>query len=180
MAMMGMVPISRRSSERPATEDGPMVVHIKRHWPSLPPEKTVSLWKETSEDFFHASFSPLCAFPAAWITWLPALSSMTKAEGTCAAFLPRAAQVNFPLWTSMQQQRLFRDYGRDKTENMPEVLLVDQAFLPCFIFASSFNLLCFQKVGAKSMQLVFSWTSLKICLLPICVEQKSLQLYGTA
>lgn len=30
------------------------------------------------------------------------------------------------------------------------------------------------------MQLVFSWTSLKICLLPICVEQKFLLLYGTA
>lgn len=30
------------------------------------------------------------------------------------------------------------------------------------------------------MQLAFSWTSLKICLLPICMEQNFLQLYRAA
>lgn len=43
-----------------------------------------------------------------------------------------------------------------------------------FISASSFNPPCFWEVGAKSKQLVFSWTRPKICLLPICVEQEFL------
>lgn len=156
MAMMGMAPVFPRSSVRPDTVDGPVGGCPERHWPSLPTEKMVSLCKETSEGFLHALSPALCALPAAWVAPLSALGSSRRHRHSFCQGQHRLIPLSEHPCSSTGSSEAMAG-----TNRMPEVPLRDQAFLTAFISASSCNPLCFWEVGAKSKQLVFSWTRLK-------------------
>lgn len=122
---------------------------------TLPPHwETVSLWKETSESSLQA-IPQLPVLPQQHRnTCLMWAVGGSKAEGTGTA-LPGAAQVNSPLWISLQQHGLFRGHGRDKLNawgasgwpSLPALLYF------CFIIQPSLLLGSWSKIKAAGIQL---------------------------
>lgn len=132
------------------SEDGPMGVctdslTISPHW-----ENGISEEGDLRALLPHHFPSSLC-FPSS-TSQLWAVARRQKAQ---AQLLPRAAQVNSPLWTSLQQHRLFRGHGRDKQNawgasgwpSLPALLYF------CFIIQFSLLLGSWSKIKAAGIQL---------------------------
>jgi len=175
--VLWMVPISRRSSERPATRTGPWQWTQGGTDPlSLPGIPA----KGDLRGLLPRQIATPPRFPSSTSNAAACLEQHNKGRRHTHSFFSQGSGGSFPSLNSHATPKPLQRPPERQSGTCPRCFWLTKPSRLALFFASSFNLLWFWEAGAKSMQLVHSWASLKIRLLPMCVEGKFLELHGAA